>query len=78
MEKIIDYVKRSIDEMKLHGREPKKLQMPLSTFCMMLEEMDNLNDVVAVENLGHIVYFVCGLAFEERNDIAKGTVFIVS
>ena len=78
MEKIIDYVKRSIDELKLHGSEPSKLQMDIETFHMMLEEMDNLNDVVAVENLGHAVYFVCGLAFEERNDIAKDTIFIVS
>ena len=43
-----------------------------------LVETFNLNDVVAIENLGRITYFVCGLAFEERNDIAKGTVFIVS
>ena len=78
MEKIIDYVKRSIDEMKMHGGEPSKLQMDMATFHMMLEEMDNLNDVVAVENLGHVVYFVCGLKFEKRNDIAKDTVFIVS
>lgn len=78
MEKIIDYVKRSMDELKLNGGEPSKLQMNMATFYMMLEEMDNLNDVVAIENLGRITYFVCGLAFEERNDIAKGTVFIVS
>ena len=78
MEKIIDYVKRSIEEMKLRGGEPSKLQMDIATFHMMLEEMDNLNDVVVVENLGHVVYFVCGLAFEERNDIAKETIFIVS
>ena len=78
MEKIIDFVKRSIDELKLHGGEPRKLQMSMATFYMMLEEMDNLNDVVAVENLGHVTYFVCGLAFEERNDIAKETTFIVS
>ena len=78
MEKIIDYVKRSIDELKLKDGEPSKLQMNMATFYIMLEEMDNLNDVVAVENHGRITYFVCGLAFEERNDIAKGTVFIVS
>ena len=78
MEKIIDYVKKSIDELKMKGGEPSKLQMNMATFYMMLEEMDNLNDVVAVENLGRITYFVCGLAFEERNDIAKETVFIVS
>ena len=78
MEKIIDYVKRSIEEMKMHGGEPKKLQMSKATFMMMLKEMDNLNDVIAVENLGRVVYFVCGLGFEERNDIAEDTVFIVS
>lgn len=78
MDKIIDYVKKSIDELKLKGGEPSKLQMDMATFYMMLEEMDNLNDVVAIENLGRVTYFVCGLAFEERNDIAKETVFIVS
>ena len=78
MEKIIDFVKRSVDEIKLHGGEPSKLQMSSADFYMMLEEMDNLDDVSAIENLGHLTYFVHGLAFEERNDIAKDTVFIVS
>ena len=78
MEKIIDLVKRSVDEIKLHGGEPSKLQMSSSDFYMMLEEMDNLDDVIAIENLGHLTYFVHGLAFEERNDIAKETIFIVS
>ena len=78
MEKIIDFVKRSVDEIKLHGGEPSKIQMSSAVFYMMLEEMDNSDDVIAIENLGHLTYFVHGLAFEERNDIAKDTVFIVS
>ena len=78
MEKIIDYVKRTIDELKLHGGEPLKLQMSKAMFCMMLEEMDDISEVTAIENLGRLTYFVCGLAFEERNDISKETVFIVS
>ena len=78
MEKIIDFVKRSVDELKLHGGEPSKLQMSRADFYMMLEELDNFDDVVAIENLGHVTYFVHGLAFEERNDIAKDTTFIVS
>ena len=78
MEKIIDYVKRTIDELKLHGGEPLKLQMSKETFCMMLEEMDDISEVTAIENLGRHTYFVCGLTFEERNDISKETVFIVS
>ena len=78
MEKIIDYVKRTIDELKLHGGEPSKLQMSKETFYMMLEEMEDISEITAIESLGRLTYFVCGLAFEERNDISKETVFIVS
>ena len=60
MEKIIDFVKRSVDEIKMRGGEPSKLQMSAANFYMMLEEMDNLEDVTAIENLGHLTYFVHG------------------
>lgn len=84
MEKIIDYVKRSMHEMRQKGTEPSKLQMSVSLFQMMMEEIfntdetPNLNDVVCYEKDGKIHYRVCGLDFEERNDIAKETIFIVS
>jgi len=84
MEKIIDFVKRSMYEIRQKGTEPSKLQMSASTFQMMMEEIFNtdgtpkLNDVVCYEKDGKIHYRVCGLDFEERNDIAKETIFIVS
>lgn len=84
MEKIIDFVKRSMHEIRQKGIEPSKLQMSISTFQMMMEEIYNAdetpktNDVVCYEKDGKIHYRVCGLDFEERNDISKETIFIVS
>ena len=78
MEKIIDSVKREILQMQDKGTKPKKIQMSVAGFQKMLEEMDNLNDVIAIENLGHVTYLICGLALEERNDIKSDTIFIIS
>ena len=78
MEKIIDSVKRAILQMQDKGTKPKKIQMSVAGFHKMFEEMDNLNDVVAIENLGHVTYFIYGLALEERNDIKSDTIFIIS
>ena len=78
MEKIIDSVKRAILQMQDNGTKPKKIQMSAKGFHKMLTEMDNLSDVIAIENLGHVTYFIYGLAFEERNDIKSDTVFIIS
>ena len=64
MEKIIDYVKRSMHEMRQKGTEPSKLQMSVSLFQMMMEEIFNtdetpkLNDVVCYEKDGKIHYRV--------------------
>ena len=52
--------------------------MSVAGFHKMIEEMDNLNDVIAIENLGHVTYFIYGLALEERNDIKSDTIFIIS
>lgn len=79
MEKIVDYIKRSIDEMKMRCAEPAKLQMSTATFCMMLEECSDNKETVTVEmNDGILVYKVCGLIIERRPDIQNGTIFIVS
>ena len=79
MEKIIDFVKSSVNFLKSHNCEPAKLQMDAATFMMMLEEIDDREDVVCIDQKdGRITYHICGLEFEERNDISKETMFIVS
>ena len=58
-----------------HGGQPSKITMSTQTF---IEIVDELNDLIAVNKEGHIVYQIFGMDIEMRDDIDQNTMFIIS
>ena len=78
-ERIVDYIKRAIYEMRTRCAEPYKIQMSVDLFYIILEECTKDNELVTVEiRDGMLVYKLCDIEIERRPDMVNGTIYIAS